>query len=121
MTQIWITAAGQRHFNKLIAKAGYTVAWGAPCKRKRFAGRVKPGGVAVLVKQPLEVRSIVPDACTHPAAHLAWEAGRFMHAVVPWGKQPIHVLALYGHPNSSCCLEQRGKRALDEGCATDSG
>ena len=104
-----LTASYQRQFDELLAEKGYSAAWGAPCKRKRFGGKVKPGGVAVLVRHPLTARAIVPDARRQPDAHQAWEAGRLMHAAIPMGKQTLHIIVVYGHPNSSTCLEQRGK------------
>ena len=33
-----LTAANQRLFDGFLLKSGYVVAWGAPCKRRRFGG-----------------------------------------------------------------------------------
>ena len=109
LSEVRLTAAGQRQHEALLEQRGYRVAWGAPCRRKRFGSKVQHGGVAVLTRAHINVRAVVPDAKKQPEAFRCWEEGRLMHAVIPVGRQTVHVVVVYGHPNSATDIHQRVK------------
>ena len=114
LTEHRLTDAGQRQYAKLFKERGYTCVWGHPCKRKRFNRRVTPGGVALLTRG-LQARAV---PVTTPARQELVEQCRLLHTVVTVGKETLHIIIVYGHPNSATDREQRTKHEhlLKEAC-----
>ena len=104
LSEARLTAAGQRHMDIKLREQGYTALWGAPKVRKRFNSRVPPGGVAVLLREPLQGKQIMPRTAEGKAF---WEAGRLMHVAIPMNGTCVHVIVVYGFTHAHACPEQR--------------
>ena len=106
LAEVTLGNAGQRELRKELADAGYDVIWGAPCKRGRYGARVRSGGVAVIVKRPLKARMVPPST---PKQQQLFDAGRLVHIGIPFGKDCLHYICVYGYTNAAPCREQRQK------------
>ena len=107
VTEHRLTIAGQREYDVLLADQGYSALWGAPCQRRR--GKVKPGGVAVVLRKGFQARIISGHSPERIKLH---EEGRLLHVALHLGAQVVHMFVVYGHPNAGTDREQRLKNEL---------
>ena len=91
----------QRHMTRALAERGMAIVWGKPMPLITLAPGSSPtmwsahaGGCALAVRSGTPIRGIPPSS---QAVQRLWDAGRWCHATIPWGKGRsfLHIASLY--------------------------
>ena len=80
-----------------LQEKGWDIAYGKPVHRKQGSNRIPPGGVAIMAKRGLNLRSI-PAMCDD--GQWLWHTTRFCHGVIHVSTGIVHIISIYGHTNA---------------------